>query len=115
MSEVRISIPNRHVGPGKVEIDGVDVSDCVRSVAVDAAMGDVSRVVIELTMPGVEYLGGDAKVEIDESAAAVLRAAGWTAPDEVAQPMGLTADAVRDLGLTLAERMQKASKRCTCQ
>lgn len=88
MSRVWIDLNTK--GLGSVIIDGIDVSNLVGDVRVDAPAGD--RPTVHLTLAsgvvglalatGVVGLLADAAVELDEQTRELLVHLGWTPPEE---------------------------------
>lgn len=78
MTHVVIKIDE--TGRGSLQIDGIDMSNVVSGVSIQAATGEVPRVVLTIpTAPIAAEL--DADVDLDAETAEALRSLGWVKVD----------------------------------
>lgn len=77
---VRHSVQVRLAGPGQgtIAVDGTELHK-VRAVAVEAAVGEITRLTVELAVHEAE-IDGEMVVIVPPETAASLLALGWTPP-----------------------------------
>jgi hypothetical protein len=85
---------NAHIRLGEpglaaIEIDGQDISDTTRGFTLNAQVGHVPQLVVDLQIHVGEIDGQDVDVHVPADTAATLVALGWTPPDD-GQPVELT-------------------------
>lgn len=73
-------------GRGRVELDGVDVSNSVRAFTLRAEVGEFPVLELEMTPQWVAVDGAEVEVRIAPGTAHILQLAGWTPPDTKPDP-----------------------------
>lgn len=76
------------IGGGRVEVDGHDITDTVRELTLQAGVGRIPQLVLDLRIHNAET-EAEVVAHIPADTAATLVALGWTPPDE-GQPVDLT-------------------------
>lgn len=66
--------------PGRIVLDGVDFSPCIRAVRLEQEAGCLPRVVLDVLVREIAVFGEKPRVEIGDDVQLLLRTLGWTPP-----------------------------------
>ncbi|MEV2277759.1 hypothetical protein AB0I72_19445 [Nocardiopsis sp. NPDC049922] len=77
----RLTLNVDHVGRGKVELDGDDISNVVRAVTVAAEVGQLTEVTLGLKLRESAVVDTDAVITVPDETRDALIHLGWMPPD----------------------------------
>lgn len=76
---IKVSIPANFGGPSVVELAGVDVANAVTGLVIEAPVGHIPKVTLDVMVREVAF-DGEALVSVDPYTHSLLVRLGWTPP-----------------------------------
>jgi hypothetical protein len=68
-------------GQATIELDGEEIQNGLRRVALELEAGEVNQATLELLAPVIEVVG-EFRIHLPEETRAALKRLGWTPPEE---------------------------------
>lgn len=65
----------------RIELDGIDVTGGVRALDLQAGVGEVTRLTLDVMLREGATVEGDFEVRVPDATAETLKALGWTPPE----------------------------------